>query len=130
MIFGIGIDIIEIDRISRELSKDNGFKEKIYTSLEIETGESFDNPAKYFAGCFSAKEAFFKALGTGWRYGMTFKEIETFQENEKTLSLRVSGKAKDFINNNLIKKTCITLAITDKFAAALVVLELEDTEDR
>lgn len=75
MIFGIGIDIIEVERVKNQISKSNGFREKIFTEREIEYCESKKNKAQHYAARFAAKEAFFKAIGTGWRNGMAFNAI-------------------------------------------------------
>ncbi|HPR18015.1 MAG TPA: holo-ACP synthase, partial [Candidatus Cloacimonadota bacterium] len=69
MIFGIGIDQIEVERIKKQLENDR-FRETIFSADEIDYCNSRSNFAESYAARFAAKEAFFKALGTGWRAGM------------------------------------------------------------
>ncbi|MBP7870250.1 MAG: holo-ACP synthase, partial [Candidatus Saccharicenans sp.] len=76
MIFGVGVDIIEVDRIEDKLSRTPGLKDKLYTPVEIGYCESKKFPAQHYAARFAAKEAFLKALGTGWSRGVKFSEIE------------------------------------------------------
>ncbi len=81
MIFGIGIDIIEVKRIKKRLEDNDALRQKLYTETEQSYCES-GNVVKYqsYAARFAAKEAFFKALGTGYRYGMAFHEIEVLND--------------------------------------------------
>ena len=74
-IFGIGTDIIEINRIKKLLNKNNQFKKKIFSTKEIKRCESSPNVSASYSKRFAAKEAFSKALGTGVRKGISFNEI-------------------------------------------------------
>ena len=81
MIFGIGTDIIEVGRMEKHLDKNDALMRKLYTEAE----QKYCNKGKVtkyqcFAARFAAKEAFFKALGTGYRYGMAFHEIEVLND--------------------------------------------------
>ena len=77
MIFGIGIDMIEVERVEHKLTKDSGFREFVFSENEIEYCESKTHKYEHYAACFAAKEAFLKALGTGWSNGIAFNEIES-----------------------------------------------------
>ena len=79
MIIGIGTDIIEVERVEKAISKE-AFKKKIFTEREIAYCES-QKKGESFAARFAAKEAFFKALGTGWRDGMGIKEVEILNDS-------------------------------------------------
>ncbi len=74
-IYGIGTDIIEIERIKEAIHRTPSFKKKVYTEKEIEYIERKKNPYASYAGRFAAKEAVAKALGTGVR-GFSFNDIE------------------------------------------------------
>ena len=74
MILGIGVDIIEIDRIEKAIKKQNKFLEKIFTNKEIEYFQNRKMNIEVIAGNFAAKEAISKALGTGFR-GISFLDI-------------------------------------------------------
>ena len=74
MIIGIGIDIVDLDRFQRMLDRHGKrFLAKTFSEEEIAYCQSRKNPAQHFAARFAAKEAVFKALGTGWREGMSWK---------------------------------------------------------
>ena len=72
-ILGIGVDIIQNKRI-KNLVKNHKFKNRIYSSKELELSSSSKNKIGYFSKRFAAKEAFVKALGTGFRNNLNFKD--------------------------------------------------------
>ena len=81
-IFGIGTDIVNIKRMSKTLkSKNNNFKKRIFSKNEIIYCEKKKNSSSFYAKRFAAKEALSKALGTGIRKGINFKDIEIFNDN-------------------------------------------------
>ena len=67
MIFGIGTDLIEVARIAEKMEKKAGFKELVFSADEIIYCEARTFKYEHYAARFAAKEAFLKALGTGWR---------------------------------------------------------------
>jgi len=123
MIAGLGTDIIEVGRIKEKLLADEGFMRSIFTPSEIEYCESKKNKAENFAARYAAKEAFFKALGTGWRYGMAFKEIEITNDELGKPDIKVSGKVKDFIEKNKIENIHVSLSHIRDMVNAIVILE-------
>ena len=75
-IFGIGTDIVNIKRLRKSLKGNkNLFKQRIFSQNEIKYCENSKNPFKFYAKRFAAKEALSKALGTGIRKGINFKNI-------------------------------------------------------
>ncbi len=123
MILGIGIDIIEVARISKSIQR-KGFKEKIFSKLEIDYCEKKANMAERFAARFAAKEAFLKALGTGLRSGMAFNEIEVVNDEQGKPSIRTLGVTSQTIKEMGIKTIHLSLSHTKKMAVASVVIEL------
>ncbi|MCD4680313.1 MAG: holo-ACP synthase [Bacteroidales bacterium] len=123
MIAGLGTDIIEVSRVKEQLLKDEGFVNNIFTSSEIEYCESKKNKAENFAARYAAKEAFFKALGTGWRYGMTFKEIEIINDELGKPEIIVSGKVKEFIDKTKVINIHVSLSHLKDIVNAIVILE-------
>ena len=120
-----GVDIVKNSRISKALKKNN-FKNKIFSNSEIEQSKKYKNKTNYFAKRFAAKEAFYKALGTGVRYNFSFKDV-TIKNNKL-------GKPYIIINNNLkkkilkllkLKKMKIHLSLSDekKYSIAFVILD-------
>ena len=82
----VGIDIIEIKRIERLFSANEGFLKKIYTENEVAYCNGRKNKYQHFAARFAAKEAMFKALGTGWVGTMKWTDIETLMTKRAGLS--------------------------------------------
>ena len=78
-ILGIGVDIIKNERI-RKLIKSNKFKSRIYSTNELKLSSYSKNKIGYFSKRFAAKEAFAKALGTGFRDNLNFKDIEIMND--------------------------------------------------
>lgn len=123
-ILGIGIDMVEINRIKKILKGNSSFVERIYTKYE-RTSCSGNKKVHCYAKRYAAKEAFVKALGTGFRYGINFKNIEIkndklgkpFVNLNKVLANRVKKKYK-------VKKFNIFLSISDenKYAIANVII--------
>src|SRR6478609_4687199 len=94
MVYGIGIDMIEVERIKQNISRDAGFKELVFSAGEISYCESKTNKFEHYAARFAAKEAFFKALGTGWITGTSFNEINILNNSQGKPELILSGETK------------------------------------
>lgn len=99
MIYGIGNDIIEIERIEKAISKE-GFKKKVYTDLELENLSKKGNRAESYAGIFSAKEAISKALGTGVR-DFSLLDIEILSDDFGKPYVKVSKKLDELMKRKL-----------------------------
>jgi len=123
LICGTGIDIIEVSRIRSVMERDIGFKNKIFTIPEIEYCESKKNKYQHYAVRFSAKEAFMKAIGTGWRFGIRFADIEIFHDELGKPFIRGNGKAKELLINEGISKIHVSLSHLKEMATAIVILE-------
>lgn len=125
MIFGIGIDIIEVDRIRKQIdAKSRSFASKIFTGKEIEYCESkLKNKAQNYAVRFAAKEAFFKALGTGWRDGLAWKDVEIENDELGKPNVILHGKSKRIIQESNISKIHVSLSHIKDVAVAVVILE-------
>ena len=122
MIFGIGIDNIEVDRVRKQLEK-NRFKEKIFSPAEIEYCDNRKNFAERYAARFAAKEAFLKAIGTGWRGGLTFNEIEVLNDKLGKPVLKLYGKVKAFVEENGLENIHVSLTHLKNYASAIVIIE-------
>jgi holo-[acyl-carrier protein] synthase len=123
MIYGIGTDLIEVERVKKSVEKISGFKEKIFTDLEIEYCESKKRKHEHYAARFAVKEAFFKAIGTGWRNGLSFREIEVINDELGKPEIRLHGKAKDLSVQNKLKKINVSISHIKETAAAVVIIE-------
>jgi holo-[acyl-carrier protein] synthase len=122
MIIGIGTDITEVPRIAKSI-ENNSFKEKVFSKLEIAYCESKANKAESFAARFAAKEAFFKALGTGWRGGMAFNEVEVVNDELGKPTLNILGATAEIIKEKNITTIHVSLSHVKELAMAVVVLE-------
>jgi len=122
MIFGIGIDNIEVDRVRTQLEK-NRFKENIFSPAEIEYCDTRKNSAENYAARFAAKEAFFKAIGTGWRGGLAFNEIEVLNDKLGKPVIKLYGKSKEFAEEKEIDKIHVSLTHLKNYASAIVIIE-------
>ncbi|MCK4655879.1 MAG: holo-ACP synthase [candidate division Zixibacteria bacterium] len=123
MIFGIGIDDIEVERVGRQVRSEDGFTESVFTPGEIEYCESRRNSAQGYAARFAAKEAFLKAIGTGWRDGMAFSEIEIVNDDFGKPQLVLHGKAREHAEANGITNIQVSLSHLKHTASAVVTLE-------
>lgn len=127
MIYGIGTDIIEVTRIQNVMERDIGFREKIFTAVEIEYCESKKNKFQHYAARFSAKEAMLKAIGTGWRFGIRFSDIEIYHDELGKPLIRVFEKAKEWSEKLAISKIHVSLSHIKEMATAIVIIETETT---
>lgn len=124
MIFGVGIDIIEVERIKKQITKKNNFKKRIFSQKEIEYCESKKNRAQNYAARFAAKEAFFKAIGTGLRGGLAFNEIEIVQDKMGKPEIVLYGNARRFISEKKLSNIHVSLSHIEDFACAIVIIEM------
>lgn len=122
MIIGIGTDIIQTERIAKGMES-IGFKEKVFSEAEIFYCERRANSAESFAARFAAKEAFFKALGTGWRGGMAFNEVQVVNDKLGKPSIELLGETHAIVQKREIKSIHVSLSHVKEMAIATVILE-------
>ena len=124
MILGIGTDLAEVARIRRSIARyGERFLNRIYTETERAYASSKANAAERFAARFAAKEAGMKAIGTGWRRGVTWKDFEVANERSGRPALRLSGVARRIADDMGAKRISISLTHTAEIAFAVVILE-------
>jgi holo-[acyl-carrier protein] synthase len=128
MIVGIGTDIVEVGRIARLLKTNLHFVDKVYSAAEIAYSSAKASPAQSYAARFAAKEAFMKAIGTGWDQGVSWKEIEVINNNEGKPELVITGRSAELARAMKIRKMHLSLSHEKDYAIAYVVLEAEQTE--
>lgn len=127
MIFGVGIDLIEVGRLEKEAdSGGDTFLGRVFTSREIEYCREFKTSALNYAARFAAKEATLKAMGTGLREGFQWKDIEVLNDDLGKPYLNVQGRVKDFLDEKRIRGLHLSLSHLKQFAVACVVLEAAD----
>ena len=123
MIFGVGTDIIEVQRVEEKLLRTGGLKTKLFTAKEIAYCDSKHRPALHYAARFAAKEAFLKAMGTGWTGGHKFSDIEVVNDALGKPELFVHGKVDEFCAAHGITGMQVSLSHIKDLAKAVVVLE-------
>jgi len=124
MIVGIGVDIVSIERMRHALERHGErFVKRIFTTAEQEYCRTHRDPAPYFAVRFAAKEALFKALGTGWAQGITWVDAEVRRNEQGVPSLVLSGKAEEISGNLGARAIHVSLSHSEENAIAFVILE-------
>ncbi len=125
MIYGVGIDMVEISRIEKASNRwGERFLSRVFTESEIEYCSNMARPAGRFALRFAAKEAFSKALGLGIRKGMSFRHIEVTRTPNGQPQLYLHNRAKDLCKQFGISKSFLSLSDDGHYAVAVVVLEV------
>ena len=126
MIYGNGIDIIDINRIRKVIKKyGNRFKKRCFSISEIERSEKRLNSIESYAKRYAAKEACAKALGTGLARGVFWKNIEVENNQYGKPLIKLHGKAKEIfknMNKNSNIKIEVSLSDEKKYAIANVVI--------
>ena len=118
MISGLGTDIIEIERVRKAVSKKN-FRNSVFTENEQAYCESRGkNSAASYAARFAAKEAFFKALGTGILLPLT--DVEIYNDERGAPQIKLRGRAADLAQ---AKKIFLSLSHAHDFATAICIIE-------
>ena len=125
MILSIGIDIVEVYRIRDTIARTPRFAERVFTAAERKYCEAKGAAgAASYAGRFAAKEAFLKALKTGWRGKITWHDIEVVLDDSGVPSLNVTGEARKILAEHGDVRIHLSIAHTTEHAVAEVLLEL------
>src|ERR1039457_6844325 len=127
IIIGTGIDVIEVARIERALTRPligERFRRRVFTTSEIQYSE-WRGVARYqsYAARFAAKEAVMKAMGTGWNRNVGWSEIEVVRERGKAPTIALSGKAAAFAQTKQIARFHLSITHTAAQAIAHVIAE-------
>ena len=126
IIYGIGTDIVNIDRIKNPL-KNKNFLKRIYNKKEITKCTNISSSKNCFAKRFAAKEAFSKALGTGISNGINFNEIIILNKRSGKPYISIVGKTKKILDKKFKgKKPKVSLSLSDekKYAVAFVTISI------
>ena len=127
MIYGIGIDLVNISRIERVISRwGDRFIARVFAPAETEFCYRRVSPFSAFALRFASKEAFSKALGLGMRKGLKWRDIEVFNDPNGKPGLRLHGQSSDICREAGITRIHLSLSDDSKYGVAMVVLEKGD----
>ena len=124
MVVGLGIDVIQNERIRDSVTRfGTRFINRIYTETEIAYCANCADPGIHYAARFAAKEAFLKALGTGWRGKVAWRDIEVVLNEQGAPSLNVIGAAKELLDETGATHLHVSISHTSDHAVAQVILE-------
>jgi holo-[acyl-carrier protein] synthase len=124
VILGIGVDIVEIDKLRLAMiRRGERLRNRAFTSSEIDYCEGRANKFQHYSARFAAKEAVFKAIGTGWRDGISWQDAEVSNQMNGRPILVLRGRTLELANLMGASKYWISLSHTDQYAVAQVVLE-------
>jgi len=124
MIFGIGIDLVQSDRVKLLIDRfQDRFVRKILTNNEFELYLSSSKKVSFVANRFAAKEAFVKSLGTGFRYPATLKAISILHDTQGKPFFVFNRDLQILLNQFKIINHHLTITDEKKYACAFVVLE-------
>ena len=123
MIIGVGIDIIEVDRVAEKILSGNGFRDRVFSALEIGFCESKSGRVQHYAARFAAKEAFLKAAGIGLTASYDLHEIEVTTDELGKPSITLKGNFLTLGQEKAWNKIHLSISHVQAVACAVVILE-------
>ena len=120
--YKIGIDLVEVGKMERVLARDRAIPENVFTDVELRYSQRKRYSFQRFAARFAAKEALFKALGTGLSGDLDWRDVEVRNERSGKPVLRLSGKTATKAGDMGVVDSYLSLSHTEKYAIALVIL--------
>ena len=125
-ILGTGIDIVECLRIAQMIERHGEvFITRVFTDHEIEYCSARKAATQHYSGRWAAKEAVLKALGTGWRRGISWRDIEIRNDHKGAPTIKLRGGARDVMQAAHIARLHVTISHCRSFAVAYVIAEGE-----
>jgi holo-[acyl-carrier protein] synthase len=123
VIAGLGVDIIEIDRIRRNIAASgDSFLRKLFTDGEIAYCSARHNAAQHFAARFAAKEAVSKAMATGWAGEFAWKDVEIANEESGRPVVTLHGPLRETLAGAVVH---VSLSHSETHVVAVAVIERE-----
>ena len=109
--------------MERMVARGRQYLETIFTDNEINYCETKDRKSEHYAARYAAKEAILKALGTGWRGGLAFSDIEIINNELGQPEVITRGEVKNFIDDHQIQQSLISLSHSKEIAIAVSIME-------
>ncbi len=128
-ITGLGVDIVEIERMRRALHRTPAMKERLFSAAERAYCDGRKKPEIHYAMRFAAKEAVLKALGTGFS-GMRFTDVEVERDDRGRPAPRLSGRAAEVAGERGIVEMHLSLSFTHTTAVASAVAITEESRPK
>ncbi|MBP7341718.1 MAG: holo-ACP synthase [Smithellaceae bacterium] len=124
MIYGIGIDLVENERMEKIIAKwGEKFLSRVFSDGEIAYCSRHAQASLHYGARFAVKEAFLKAIGTGLGRGVRLREIEVVNEESGKPDVHVSGGARRYLDDAGIDRIHLSITHTKNYASAVVLLE-------
>lgn len=125
MIVGLGIDLVLLDEFTHSVDDQPGrYLERIFTQQEIAGARARPDPYQVLAARLAAKEAFMKAIGTGWTGDVDWLHIEVRTDESGKPSIHLSGSTSDIARSKGVTQIHVSMSHTPMLASAVVVLEV------
>ncbi len=123
-VFGVGTQIVECARVAKLIDRHGEvFLLKVFTPREVGYGRERTRTTETFAAIWAAKEAVFRALGSRWRKGVDWRDVEIVFEPGVEPLVKFAGQTKDLADSRGVRQVHIALAYTRNFATATAVAE-------
>ena len=127
-ILGIGVDIVQNKRLKKSI-QNKSFLLRLFTLLEIKNSKLIKDKSIYFSKKFAAKESFSKALGTGFRKGLNFKDVEILNDNLGKPYFNLNNKTKKIVSKKFkVKNFDLFLSISDEkeYSIAFTIIQTKN----
>lgn len=130
-VLGIGIDVVQISRMREVIARwEDRFLARVFTAGEIAYCRARRDPVPHFAARFAAKEAGLKALGTGLRLGIHWRELEVVRERGQAPTLVLSGRSREIGTARGGDRMLLALTHDGDYALAQAMLVAEDSKGK
>lgn len=124
MVIGLGVDILQNDRIESMINKyGDKFLSKFFSHNELDFINKTQNKNQRYASNFAVKEAFAKAMGTGFRAGLRLSDIEVKRDNLGKPYIDLIGQVKKIVKEKGINKIHTTISHEKEYSVAVVIFE-------
>lgn len=129
-VLGIGTDIVECLRIAQMIDRHGElFITRVYTPFEIRYCQSRRQATQHFAGRWAAKEAVLKALGTGWRRGISWRDVEVRNDSAGRPIVALGGGAREIVEQQRIAQVLVSISHCRSHATAYALALGSDVKD-
>jgi len=127
MIVGTGVDIAETSRLEEGLERHGErFTKRLFTPAEVAYCERFKNRGERYAARFAAKEAAFKALGTGWGSGVRWLDVEITHQPSGKPELVLTGRAQEVARGRGVTRMAVSISHSVRYVVTQVIFEADD----
>ena len=120
--YKIGVDLVEVGRLARVFGEKPALQERVFTPEELRYSRRKHYPFQHFAARFAAKEALFKALGTGLSGSLDWRDVGVRNQRSGKPMLYLSGQTANEANDMGVIDSFLSMSHTDRYAIALVIL--------